>query len=74
LLESQLVEKIYPTDANFILVKTPKGKEIYDSLVEKGIIVRDRSKVLLCEGCLRITVGTEMENLAFLRAWCELKI
>ncbi|HAR19337.1 MAG TPA: histidinol-phosphate transaminase [Cytophagales bacterium] len=74
LLNNQLVEKIYPTDANFILVKTPKGKEIYDSLVEKGIIVRDRSKVQLCEGCLRITVGTEMENLALLRAWSELKI
>jgi histidinol-phosphate aminotransferase len=73
LKEAKYVEKIYPTDANFVLVKTSKGKEIYDGLVKKGIIVRDRSKVMLCEGCLRITVGTEVENLALLRAWNELK-
>ena len=53
---------IYPSDANFILVKTTAPKPIYDFLVEKGIIVRDRSKVELCEGCLRITVGTSAEN------------
>jgi len=53
---------IYPSDANFILVKTTAPKPIYDFLVEKGIIVRDRSKVELCEGCLRITVGTPAEN------------
>ncbi|RYE11535.1 MAG: aminotransferase class I/II-fold pyridoxal phosphate-dependent enzyme, partial [Sphingobacteriaceae bacterium] len=53
---------IYPSDANFILVKTVSPKEIYQFLVERGIIVRDRSKVELCEGCLRITVGTPAEN------------
>ncbi len=53
---------IYPSDANFILVKTASPKAIYQFLVEKGIIVRDRSKVELCEGCLRITVGTPVEN------------
>jgi histidinol-phosphate aminotransferase len=53
---------IYPSDANFILVKTTDPKGIYNFLVEKGIIVRDRSKVDLCEGCLRITVGTPAEN------------
>jgi histidinol-phosphate aminotransferase len=53
---------IYPSDANFILVKTASPKAIYQFLVEKGIIVRDRSKVELCEGCLRITVGTPAEN------------
>jgi len=53
---------IYPSDANFILVKTTAPKAIYNYLVEKGIIVRDRSKVDLCEGCLRITVGTPAEN------------
>ncbi len=53
---------IYPSDANFILVKTASPKAIYQFLVEKGIIVRDRSKVELCEGCLRITVGTPTEN------------
>ena len=53
---------IYPSDANFILVKTTDPKRIYNFLVEEGIIVRDRSKVDLCEGCLRITVGTPEEN------------
>jgi histidinol-phosphate aminotransferase len=53
---------IYPSDANFILVKTTDPKAIYNFLVDKGIIVRDRSKVDLCEGSLRITVGTPVEN------------
>lgn len=53
---------IYPSDANFILVKTASPKAVYQYLVERGIIVRDRSKVELCEGCLRITVGTPTEN------------
>jgi len=53
---------IYPSDANFILVKMTDPKAIYSFLVDKGIIVRDRSKVDLCEGCLRITVGTPAEN------------
>ncbi|GAB2981572.1 histidinol-phosphate transaminase [Mucilaginibacter puniceus] len=56
------VVDIYPSDANFILVKTTDAKGIYNFLVEKGIIVRDRSKVELCQGCLRITVGTPNEN------------
>src|ERR1700754_1271775 len=53
---------IYPSDANFILVKTTDPKGIYNFLVQQGIIVRDRSKVELCEGCLRITIGTPDEN------------
>jgi histidinol-phosphate aminotransferase len=53
---------IYPSDANFILVKTTNAKTIYDFLVQHGIIIRDRSKVELCEGCLRITIGTPDEN------------
>lgn len=56
------VVKIFPSDANFILVKTTDAKGIYNYLVERGIIVRDRSKVELCEGSLRITVGTPSEN------------
>ncbi len=58
----EIIEKIYPSDANFILVKTTNAKGIYKHLVEKGIIVRDRSKVELCEGALRITIGTPEEN------------
>lgn len=56
------VLKIYPSDANFILVKTTDARGIYNFLVEHGIIVRDRSSVKLCEGSLRITIGTPEEN------------
>ncbi len=56
------VLEIFPSDANFLLVKVTDPISIYNRLVEKGIIVRDRSKVTLCEGCLRITVGTPEQN------------
>ena len=56
------VEKIYPSDANFILVKTNAPNEIYDFLIQKNIIVRNRSTQLGCEGCLRLTIGTPEEN------------
>ena len=62
LKDFDFVLDIYPSDANFILVKTTNAKGIYNFLVENGIIIRDRSKVELCEGCLRITVGTPAEN------------
>jgi histidinol-phosphate aminotransferase len=57
-----LVLTVYPSDANFLLVKMDDARAIYESLLEDGIVVRDRSKVELCAGCLRITVGTEKEN------------
>jgi histidinol-phosphate aminotransferase len=63
-----LVKKIYPSDANFLLVKVADAKAVYQYLLQKGIVVRDRSKVELCEGCLRITVGTESENRQLLEA------
>src|SRR3954470_24418336 len=56
------VEKVYPSDANFILVKIKDARKIYEFLLTKGIVVRDRSNVKLCDNCLRITVGTEEEN------------
>lgn len=56
------VQNIYPSDANFLLVKTSDPVFIYQALVKQGIIVRNRSTVELCEGCLRITVGTPEEN------------
>jgi histidinol-phosphate aminotransferase len=56
------VEKVYPSDANFILVKIKEARKIYEFLLTKGIVLRDRSNVKLCEDCLRITVGTEKEN------------
>jgi len=57
-----LTQKIYPSDANFLLVKTPDANAIYNYLVDKGIIVRNRNKVSLSLGCLRITIGTKEEN------------
>lgn len=62
LKDFDFVLDIFPSDANFILVKTTDPKGIYTFLVEQGVIVRDRSKVDLCAGCLRITVGTPQEN------------
>ena len=52
------VQKIFPSDANFVLAKIDDATGVYDFLKEKGIIVRNRSNVILCEDCLRITVGT----------------
>ncbi|MCI4668436.1 MAG: histidinol-phosphate transaminase [Bacteroidia bacterium] len=62
------VEKIYPSHTNFLLAKFPNPNQLYNQLVEEGIIVRNRSKVTLCEGCLRITVGTKEENETLLEA------
>lgn len=56
------VVKVYPSDANFLLVKMHDARGIYEYLVENGIIVRDRSKVVLCDDSLRITVGSPEEN------------
>jgi histidinol-phosphate aminotransferase len=56
------VKWIYPSDANFLLVKMDNPVGVYEYLRDKGIIVRNRNSVVLCEGCLRITVGTEKEN------------
>ncbi|MDB4924550.1 histidinol-phosphate transaminase [Mucilaginibacter sp.] len=62
LKDLDFVLDIYPSDANFILIKTTDPMGIYNFLVQKGIIVRNRSKIDLCEGSLRITVGTPAEN------------
>lgn len=56
------VTYIFPSDANFVLVRTKAPVEIYQELLNQGIVVRDRSAVELCEGCLRITMGTPAEN------------
>jgi histidinol-phosphate aminotransferase len=68
LAELPVVLNVYPSDANFLLVRTTDARGIYEYLLRDGIVVRDRSKVELCEGCLRITVGTEQENAELLRA------
>ena len=62
------VQKIHPSHANFLLVQIPNANQVYDDLIKEKIIVRNRAKVLLCEDCLRITVGTREENEALLKA------
>ena len=57
-----LCEKVFPTDSNFFLAKVTDAQRIYDSLVQQGIIVRNRTRVTLCNNCLRITIGTRTEN------------
>ena len=57
-----ICEKVYPTDANFFLAKMTDAPAIYNYLVDKGIIVRNRHRVQLCQNCLRITIGTKTEN------------
>ena len=59
---------IYPTDANFFLARVTNAKKVYDYLVKEGIIVRNRSNVTLCKDCLRITVGTTLENTRLIEA------
>lgn len=62
LMALDYVERIYPSDANFLLAKVPDPNGLYQYLIDRKIIVRNRSQVLLCEGCLRITVGRPDEN------------
>ncbi len=57
-----IVKHIYPTDANFILIKVADATATYEALLASGIVTRNRNKVSLCAGCLRITVGTPAEN------------
>ncbi|MDR1407110.1 MAG: histidinol-phosphate transaminase [Tannerella sp.] len=68
------VLKIYPSDANFLLVKMHDANGIYQYLVDRGIIVRNRNTVSQCEGCLRITVGLPEENAALIRALKEFSL
>lgn len=62
LAELPIVLKVYPTDANFVLVKVTDANDIYHYLIEKGIVVRNRTRVQLCKDCLRITIGNRQEN------------
>ena len=66
------VERVFPSGGNFLLVKVPKPRHVFEYLQSKGVIVRDRSKERGCEGCLRITVGTEQENEKVLQALKEI--
>ena len=70
--ELPICEKVYKTDANFFLAKMTDAQKIYDYLVDKGIIVRNRTRVQLCQNCLRITIGTRNENNELLSALRQL--
>ena len=71
--ELDYVEKVFPSDANFVLVKMKDAIAVHQFLSKKGIIVRDRSNVALCENCLRITVGTPDENKILVQALASFK-
>ena len=60
------VKKIYPSDANFLLVCMDEAKKRYEQFLDRGIVVRNRSSLLRCENTLRITVGTPEENIKFI--------
>ena len=65
------MKKIYPSDANFLLVEVDYADAMYDFLISKGIIVRNRNRVRGCEGCLRITIGLPEENKRLLESIAE---
>ena len=71
--ELPICEKVYPTDANFFLAKVEDAQGTYDYLVEKGIIVRNRTRITLCNNCLRVTIGTREENNELLGALRSIK-
>ena len=66
--ELPLCEQVFRTDANFFLTRVTDAQRVYDYLVDRGIIVRNRSRVQLCHNCLRITIGTRTENAELLSA------
>ena len=72
LMSYPFVVKVFPTDANFVLVKMHDPRGIYDYLVDEKIIVRDRSSIALCEGCLRISIGSPEENATLMEAFDQL--
>ncbi|MGE4287978.1 MAG: histidinol-phosphate transaminase [Salinivirgaceae bacterium] len=67
LVKIKAVHKVYPSDANFLLVRIEQANLFYKKLTDSGIIVRNRSNVALCDNCLRITVGTPNENQALIK-------
>lgn len=72
LLNVKFVEKIYPTEANFILIKVDDANKRYDELITKGIVIRNRTTQPLCENTLRLTIGTEVENKKLIEALSSL--
>ena len=73
LVDIKFVEKIYPTEANFILIKVDDANKRYDELIAKGIVIRNRTTQPLCENTLRLTIGTEIENNKLIEALTQLE-
>jgi histidinol-phosphate aminotransferase len=67
-----IIEKVFPSDSNFLLVKTSNADMIYSELIDNKIIVRNRNRMV--PGCIRITVGTERENNKLISALQRIKI
>ena len=70
----ECVWRVYPSQANFLLVQVDNAADLYNYLLGEGIIVRDRSRMPLCDNTLRITIGTPQENVRLLRAIAEYDI
>ena len=68
LAEFKFVERVYPSDANFLLVRVADADALYEHLIKDGIIVRNRTRVKGCEGCLRITIGLKEENVKLIES------
>ena len=65
------IERVYPSEANFLLVRVGDADGLYDYLLARGIVVRNRNRVPMCHGCLRLTVGSREENELLIEALKE---
>ena len=72
LIHIDWIEKVYPSEANFLLIKVDDARFRYQQLIEKGIVIRDRSTQPLCENTLRITIGTQAENIKLIEVLKEI--
>ena len=73
LKEISFIKTIYPSDANFLLVKIDDATKRYNQLIKKGIVIRNRTNQAGCENCLRFTIGTEEENKRLLNTLKEIQ-
>ncbi|CAA9201716.1 histidinol-phosphate transaminase [Flavobacterium collinsii] len=73
LLQVNFIEKVYPTEANFVLIKVDDANKRYKQLIERGIVIRNRTNQPLCENCLRLTIGTKEENAVLIKEINSLK-
>jgi len=72
LKDISFIKIIYPTDCNFVMVKVDNANKRYNQLIEKGIVVRNRTTQPLCDNCLRFTIGTSIENTKLIKVLKEI--